>query len=110
MTESEQRTGRDKFRVAGDRLISTIKELIHEGNVRHIVIKNDDGDTLIEFPVSIGVAGAVLMPVWAAVGAIAAVVTNCTIEVERTDRDSAEDEEVEVVVEVEAEIEEDESN
>ena len=76
---------RDRFRVTGDRVIATIKELIHEGNVRHVVIKNDEGRTLIEFPVSIGLAGAVLLPVWAAVGAIAAMVSDCTIEVERTD-------------------------
>ena len=75
--------GREKYRVAGDRVISTIKELIHEGNVRHVVIKNDEGRILIEFPVSIGVAGAVLLPVWAAVGAVAAIVSQCTIEIER---------------------------
>jgi len=75
--------GREKYRVAGDKVVSTIKELIHEGNVRHVVIKNDDGRTLIEFPVAIGVAGAVLLPVWAAVGAVAALMTKCTIEVER---------------------------
>jgi hypothetical protein len=75
--------GREKYKVAGDKVVSTVKELIHEGNVRHVVIKNDDGRTLIEFPVAIGVAGAVLLPVWAAVGAVAALVTKCTIEVER---------------------------
>ena len=74
---------REKYKVAGDKLISTIKELIHEGNVRHVVIKNDEGRILIEFPVSIGVAGAVLLPVWAAVGAVAAIVSQCTIEIER---------------------------
>ncbi len=47
------------------------------------MIKNEEGRTLIEFPVTLGVAGAVLLPVWAAVGAIAAVVTNCSIEIER---------------------------
>lgn len=93
MTESEAGTSggkegtsgyRDKFKVTGDKVVATIRELIHEGNVRHVVIKNDEGRTLIEFPVSIGVAGAVLLPVWAAVGAIAALVTDCTIEVERS--------------------------
>ena len=74
---------REKHKVSGDRVIAKIKELIHEGNVRHVVIKNDEGRTLIEFPVSIGLAGALLLPVWAAVGAIAAMVTDCTIEVER---------------------------
>lgn len=75
--------GRENYKVAGDKLLSTIKELLHQGNVRHVVIKNDEGRTLIEFPVSIGVAGAVLLPVWAAVGAVAAIVTRCTIEIER---------------------------
>ena len=74
---------RERYKVAGDKVISTIKELIHEGNVRHVVIKNDEGRILIEFPVSIGVAGAVLLPVWAAVGAVAAIVSQCTIEIER---------------------------
>ena len=85
--------GREKYKVAGDKVVSTIKELIHEGNVRHVVIKNDDGHTLIEFPVSIGVAGAVLLPVWAAVGAVAAIVTKCTIEVEREPEEEEEAEE-----------------
>jgi hypothetical protein len=75
--------GREKYKVAGDKVVSTIKELIREGNVRHVVIKNDEGSTLIEFPVSIGVAASVLLPVWAAVGAVAAIVTKCTIEIER---------------------------
>lgn len=84
--------GREKYKVAGDKVVSTIKELIHEGNVRHVVIKNEEGRTLIEFPVSIGVAGAVLLPVWAAVGAVAALVTKCTIEVEREQEDDMEGE------------------
>lgn len=94
MTDSSDndRSGRDKFRVAGDKVIATIRELIREGNVRRVVIKNDEGRTLIEFPVTIGVAGAVLMPVWAAVGAIAAIVADCTIEVERTDQPEDDDE------------------
>ncbi len=74
---------REEHRVTGEKLIGKLKELLHEGNVRHIVIKNEEGRTLIEFPVTIGVAGAVLLPVWAAVGAIAAIVTNCSIEVEK---------------------------
>ena len=78
---------REEFKVKGDQVVTKLKELLHEGNVRHIVIKNDEGRVLIEFPVSIGLAGAVLLPVWAAVGAVAAMVTNCTIEVERTDEE-----------------------
>jgi hypothetical protein len=76
---------REEFKVKGDQVVGKLKELLHEGNVRHIVIKNDEGKGLIEFPVTIGLAGALLLPVWAAVGAVAAMVTNCTIEVERTD-------------------------
>ena len=80
---TENDSGRERYRVAGDKVVEKLKELLHEGNVRHIVIKNDDGKTLIEIPVSIGVAGALLIPVWAGVGAVAAVVTKCTIEIER---------------------------
>jgi len=83
---------RERHKVTGDRVIAKIKELLHEGNVRHVVIKNDEGRTLIEFPVSMGVAGALLMPVWAAVGAVAAVVASCTIEVERGTEEEAEEE------------------
>jgi len=83
MDTERSRTRREEHRVQGEKIVSKIKELIHEGNVRHLVIKNEDGRTLIEFPVSVGVAGALLIPVWAAVGALAALVTNCSIEVER---------------------------
>lgn len=80
---SESRTRRDAYKVRGEKIVEKVKELLHEGNVRHVVIKNDDGKTLIEFPVTVGVAGALLLPVWAAVGALAALVTDCSIEVER---------------------------
>ncbi|MGD2045880.1 MAG: DUF4342 domain-containing protein [Gemmatimonadota bacterium] len=81
---SESGGQREEHRgIRGDKIVAKLKELIHEGNVRHVVIKNDDGHTLIEFPVSVGVAGTVLAPVWAAVGALAALVTDCSIEVER---------------------------
>ncbi len=76
--------GREKHTVSGDRVLEKIRELIREGNVRHVVIKNEEGRTLIEFPVTVGVAGALLLPVWAAIGAVAAVVGSCSIEVERT--------------------------
>jgi hypothetical protein len=87
----ETAEGREKYKVAGDKVVSTIKQLLREGNVRHVVIKNDEGRTLIEFPVSIGVAASVLLPVWAAVGAVAAIVTKCTIEVERDKEEDVED-------------------
>ncbi len=67
----------------GDDLLAKIKEIVHEGNVRRIVIKNEEGKRLIEIPLTVGVVGALLVPAWAAIGAIAAIVTNATIEVER---------------------------
>jgi hypothetical protein len=73
----------EEHKVSGDRVISKIKELIHEGNVRRVIIKNEEGRTLIEVPLTVGVVGAVLLPVWAAIGAIAALVANCSIVVER---------------------------
>jgi len=73
----------EEFRVNGDALISKVKELLREGNVRRIIIKNDKGEILIEIPLTIGVVGAVLLPVWAALGAIAALAANLTIVVEK---------------------------
>ena len=67
---------------AGNQVIETMKNLIHEGNVRRISIKQD-GRTIAEFPLTFGVVGAALAPVLAAAGAIAALVTDCTIEVQR---------------------------
>ena len=81
--EAQGRGGRERYRVAGERLLSKVKELVREGNVRRITIKNDEEKTLIEIPLTIGVVGAAFFPVWAAVGAIAALVTDCSIEVER---------------------------
>jgi uncharacterized protein DUF4342 len=96
-SESGRRTSKGKtrweeYRVSGDKVVGKLKELVHEGNVRHIVLKNEEGRTLIELPVSVGVAGALLLPMWAAVGAVAAVVTKCSIEVERDDEDGDGDE------------------
>jgi hypothetical protein len=76
---------REAYKVRGDKIVGKIKELLHEGNVRHLVIKSDDDRTLIEVPVTVGVAGALLVPVWAAVGALAALVADCSIEVVRDD-------------------------
>jgi hypothetical protein len=81
MTESRY----EEFRVEGDKLISKIKEIIHEGNVRKLIIKNEQGQTLMEIPLTIGVVGAVLLPVWVALGAIAALAAHFTIVVEKID-------------------------
>jgi hypothetical protein len=73
----------------GEKLIKAIGEVVHEGNVRHVVIKHGDGRTFAEFPVSIGLAGAVLFPAWTGIGVIAALVTDRTIEVVRTTDENA---------------------
>jgi hypothetical protein len=78
---SENRT--EEFHVNGEELIGKIKTLIHEGNIRRIMIKDKEGKILIEFPLTIGVVGLVLAPTLAAVGAIAALVTEATIVVEK---------------------------
>jgi len=79
----EEKIKKEEFKVSGEDLVRKIKELIKEGNVRRIVIKNEKGKTLVEFPLTIGVVGAALLPVWAAIGAIAALVTSCTIVIEK---------------------------
>ena len=73
----------EEFRVNGEELLAKIKQLIHEGNIRRIIIKDKDGKILIEFPLTFGVVGLVLAPTLAAVGAIAALVTEATIVVEK---------------------------
>lgn len=73
----------ESFKVNGAELVSKVKSVINEGNVRKITIKDKNGKTLIHVPLTLGVVGAVLAPVLAAVGAIAALVTECTITVER---------------------------
>ena len=78
---------KQEFKVKGEDLLKKIKELVHEGNVRRIIIKNDEGKIFIEIPVTFGVIGAVLLPVFAAVGAIAALASNFTIEIIRKDEE-----------------------
>ncbi len=77
-----ERTCKESFKVAGDQLADAVKKLLHEGNVRRVIIKQDTR-TIAEFPLTVGVLGAMLAPMLAAVGALAAVLTECTIEVER---------------------------
>ncbi len=73
----------EEFKVSGDTLIKKIKDLINEGNVRKITIKDKNGKEIVVFPLTVGVVGAVLAPVLAAVGAIAALIGECSITVER---------------------------
>lgn len=73
----------EEYDVTSDDLVGRVKELIHEGNVNRIIVRNEAGETLLEIPVTVGVIGIVLAPLLAALGAIAALVTRCTIVVER---------------------------
>lgn len=73
----------EEVEVTGEKLLATVKELIHQGNVRRIVIRNAKGVTLLEIPLVLGIAGAVFVPVWAAIGALAALVAKLTLVVER---------------------------
>lgn len=69
--------------MSGEEVLTKVKELVHEGNVRRIAIRNEKGETVVEFPLTVGVVGALLLPMWAAIGAVAALLTHCTIAVER---------------------------
>ena len=77
------RTEWEEFQVSADDLLARVKELIKEGNIRRVIIRNEHGENLIEIPVTIGVLGALVAPQLAAIGAIAALATRCTIAVER---------------------------
>jgi len=84
-THTSETKMQETYDVDGEDLLSKVKEIIHEGNVRRIIIKTEDGRQLIEVPLTVGVVGAVLLPVWAAIGVIAAIVTKASIEVERVE-------------------------
>jgi len=71
-----------------DKVIGKIEELIHEGNVRRVIVKDARGVTFIEVPLTIGLVGVALVPVWAAIGAIAALASDFTLQVERKDPSS----------------------
>jgi hypothetical protein len=80
----------ESFKAEGDNVAEKIKKVIHEGNVRRVVVQQH-GRTIAEFPLTAGVVGAVLAPVLAAIGAIVALLKDCTIQVERGDATSTED-------------------
>jgi hypothetical protein len=85
MTDKEH-SNHESFKVTGDELLSKVKEIIKEGNARKIIIKNEKEEIIMEFPLTIGAIGVVLAPVFAAVGAIAALATDCTIIVEKKEK------------------------
>jgi hypothetical protein len=92
-TNTEQtntgRTRTEEFRVTGEAVLQKVKDLIQQGNVRRVILKNEEGNTLIEIPLTIGAAvgtaAVILLPVWAAIGAIAALAAHLTIVVERVE-------------------------
>ncbi len=79
----EEKTHFEEFRIEGEKLIGKIKELIHEGNIRRIIIKDREGKTVLEIPMTFGVVGALIAPQLAAIGAIAALLTEATLVVEK---------------------------
>jgi Domain of unknown function (DUF4342) len=85
--KTEEKIGVEEFTITGDALVAKIKELIHQGNIRRIILKNEEGRILIEIPLTVGVVGSVLsaalFPVMAAVGAIGAMVAHLTIAIEK---------------------------
>ena len=87
MTEEkkEGKTKFEEFRATGGEILDKIKEILHEGNVRRIILKDEKGKTFLEIPLTVGVVGAIVAPVLAAVGAVAALASNLTIVVEKTE-------------------------
>ena len=79
----DEKTFKEEIKVSGDQLVQTVKKLAHEANIRRLIIKNEEGKTLLEIPLSFGAVGAILLPTVAALGALAALVTNCTIEIHK---------------------------
>jgi hypothetical protein len=81
--KAEGKTRIEEFRVTGGEILNKIKEVIHEGNVRKIILKDENGKVFMEIPLTVGVVGALVAPILAAVGAVAALASNLTIVVER---------------------------
>jgi len=86
VTKRHEKVVKEEFEVTGNELVEKVKALIHEGNIRRITIKDQKGKTLIEIPLTIGVIGVALALPLAAVGAIAALATKCTISIERIEK------------------------
>ena len=80
----EQKTNYEELQVVGEQLLSKVRELVHEGNVRRIIIKQE-GHTIMEIPLTVGVVGAIVAPALAAIGAIGALLSQCSIEVVRSE-------------------------
>jgi hypothetical protein len=83
---TEEKTHFEEFRVEGEKLIGKVKEVIHEGNIRRIIIKDKEGKTVMEIPMTFGVVGALIAPQLAAIGAIAALLVEATVVIEKEDK------------------------
>jgi hypothetical protein len=82
---SAKRTRVEEFEVSGEELLGKMKELVHQGNIRRVAVRNEEGRTLIDLPLTVGVVGALLAPQLVAVGALAAILSHGTIVVERAE-------------------------
>lgn len=82
----EEKVRKEEFKVSGDELLGFIKKLINEGNIRRIIVKDKDGNTLLEIPLTVGLAVSILIPVWVAIGAIAALASNYIIVIEKIEK------------------------
>lgn len=82
-TKKRKNSKTEEYRVSGDQIVKKVKQLIKEGNARRIIIKNEQDEVMMEIPLTIGAVGAIFAPVLAAVGALAALISNCTIVVEK---------------------------
>jgi hypothetical protein len=83
--QADPKPATEEFSLTGEQVIEFLKKILHEGNVRRVVLKDESGKTMLEIPVTIGVVGVILLPVWAAIGAAAALVAKMTIVIERTE-------------------------
>jgi hypothetical protein len=81
----EKKTRTEEFKLNGDEILNKLKELLHQGNIRRIILKDESGKTFMEIPLTVGVVGAIVIPVWAAIGAIAALVSKLTVVIEKVE-------------------------
>ena len=82
-----EKTRTEEFQVQGEEILAKVKELVRQGNIRRISIKSEDGKPIVDLPLTLGVVGALLLPQFAALGAIAALVARCTVTVEKDDEE-----------------------
>ncbi|HEY3933982.1 MAG TPA: DUF4342 domain-containing protein [Gemmatimonadales bacterium] len=78
----------EEYKVSGEKLVDRVRELVREGNARRIIVKNEAGHTLLEIPLTMGIMGAMFLPIWVALGSIAALASHYTLVVEKKDGSS----------------------